>query len=66
MLKKEKIKFKGQVKWGVAPEGLVEIGKIESVPMAGMVKLMMKFSNNFIADMLTKHTAFVVSGKSGN
>lgn len=65
MLKKEKITFTGEVRWGEAPQGLVEIGKIESVPMAGMIKLMMKFSNNFIADMLTKHTAFVVSGKSG-
>jgi len=65
MLKKEKIKFTGKVRWGVAPAGLIEIGKIESIPLSGMIKLMMKFSNNFIADMLTKHTAFVVSGKSG-
>jgi D-alanyl-D-alanine carboxypeptidase/D-alanyl-D-alanine-endopeptidase (penicillin-binding protein 4) len=65
MLKKEKINFTGKVKWGEAPQGLTEIGKIESLPMAGMIKLMMKFSNNFIADMLTKHTAFEVSGKSG-
>jgi len=65
MLKKEKITFSGEVKWAAAPAGLVEVGKIKSLPMADMLKLMMKFSNNFIADMLTKHTAFEVSGKSG-
>ena len=65
LLKKEGIKFKGKVRWGETPSGLIEIGKIESAPMSRMAKLMMKYSNNFIADMLTKHTANKATGSSG-
>ena len=65
MLKKEGVKVSGNVEWGKTPENLIEIGKIESAPMSQMAKLMMKFSNNFIADMLTKNTAHLATGKAG-
>ncbi len=53
-LKNAGIKFSGTVLWLKAPEGLFEIGKIKSDSMSRMIKLMMKYSNNFMADMLTK------------
>ncbi len=53
-LKSAGIKYTGKVRWAKAPEGLFELGKIESAPMSRMIGLMMKYSNNFIADMLTK------------
>ncbi len=53
-LKSAGITFSGAVLWLKVPEGFFEVGKIESDSMSGMVALMMKHSNNFIADMLTK------------
>ncbi len=48
------ISYSGKVLWSKTPVGLFELGKVESESMSRMVELMMKYSNNFIADMLTK------------
>lgn len=62
------VKYSGRTSWSKTPEGLFELGKIESESMSRMVELMMKYSNNFIADMLTKvshHEATKISGAYG-
>ncbi len=65
-LKSAGIKYTGKAKWAKAPENLFELGKVESDPMSRMVELMMKYSNNFIADMLTKVSHGEASGASGS
>lgn len=54
MLKAAGIQFSGKVKWEEVRGDKFELGKIESVPLSSLIEMMMKFSNNFIAGMLTK------------
>ena len=65
-LKAAGITYSGRRRWSPAPEGLFELGKIESGSMSRMVELMMKYSNNFIADMLTKFTHSENTPSSGS
>lgn len=51
------IEVKGQVKTGVTPGSASLLAKAPSVPIAQVVTDMMKFSNNYVAEMLTKNLA---------
>ena len=65
MLRANNISIKGKIIWSKTPEGIFELGKVESAPMSRIVKMMMKHSNNFIADSLVKYTDNKVRGVSG-
>lgn len=56
-LKQRGIKVTGTVKSGIAPKGATVLAKADSKPMVQMVQDMMKFSNNFVAEMLVKNAA---------
>lgn len=56
-LKQRGITVKGQVKSGTAPKDATILAKADSKPLGEMVKDMMKFSNNFVAEMLVKNVA---------
>lgn len=51
------ITVKGIVKSGVAPSGIETLAESESKPIEFMLSDMNKFSNNFVAEMLTKSLA---------
>lgn len=53
-LKKEGIEITGQIKSGKAPQQAVQLAKTESVVIDEIIKMMMKFSNNLISEMLIK------------
>ena len=59
------ISLKGKVLWASTPKNAFELAKVESPPMSRIIKMMMKHSNNFIADSLVKYTDHKVRGKSG-
>lgn len=56
----------GEVKTGKAPEGARVMGDVESKSVSQIVQDMMKFSNNFVAEMLTKHLAISKGSSQGN
>ncbi len=56
-LKQRGITVKGQVKAGTTPKDAKLLAKVDSKPLDEMVKDMMKFSNNFVAEMLVKNLA---------
>jgi len=49
------IRVKGSVREGVAPAGAKILATAESKPLAHIVSDMMKWSNNYVADMLVKN-----------
>lgn len=51
------IAVSGKVKSGAKPEGAKLAAKADSKPMSQHVSDMMKFSNNYVAEMLTKNLA---------
>lgn len=51
------ITVSGKLKMGKKPEGAKLLAKAESKPVSNSVTDMMKFSNNFVAEMLTKNLA---------
>jgi serine-type D-Ala-D-Ala carboxypeptidase/endopeptidase (penicillin-binding protein 4) len=51
------IQVTGKVKSGKKPEGALLAAKADSKPMSQHVSDMMKFSNNYVAEMLTKNLA---------
>lgn len=53
-LRQRGITVSGDVKIGPTPGGAVQVARAESKPVALMVQDMMKFSNNFVAEMLVK------------
>lgn len=57
------IKVKGEVKIGTAPKEARLLARAESKPVAALVSDMLKFSNNFVAEMLVKNLA-AESGRS--
>ncbi|MBK9041376.1 MAG: D-alanyl-D-alanine carboxypeptidase/D-alanyl-D-alanine-endopeptidase [Bdellovibrionales bacterium] len=60
------ISVKGQVREGKIPStGVVRLAKIESKPIGAIVTDMMKFSNNYVAEMLTKNLAAELVGIPG-
>lgn len=56
-LEQRGIQVTGEVKLGKKPETAKLLAKAESKPVAQHVADMMKFSNNFVAEMLTKNLA---------
>lgn len=67
LLEEAGIKFEGKIVRGKAnSDDLFKIGSVKSRALSNMTHLMMKFSNNFIADSLTKHAAFKKNGSSAS
>ena len=62
-LQQRGISVAGKVKLGSAPKAAVQLAKAEGKPMSQHVADMMKFSNNYVAEMLTKNLA--VAGADG-
>jgi D-alanyl-D-alanine carboxypeptidase/D-alanyl-D-alanine-endopeptidase (penicillin-binding protein 4) len=63
-LKQRGIQVKGKVKTGRSPREAVTLAEQESKPVENMLSDMNKFSNNYIAEMLTKNLA-ATSGQQG-
>lgn len=59
------VQVEGTIKQGKAPAESKTLAKIESVNVDEMNKLMMKFSNNFISEMLTKKMDELKNNKQG-
>jgi D-alanyl-D-alanine carboxypeptidase/D-alanyl-D-alanine-endopeptidase (penicillin-binding protein 4) len=59
------IEVTGQVRTGVTPASAVMLAKAPSVPISQIVTDMMKFSNNYVAEMLTKNLARLKGSKPG-
>ena len=60
------IEVLGQVKRGKTPEGARVLADVESKTVTQITQDMMKFSNNFVAEMLTKHLAISKGSPQGN
>lgn len=57
------IKVSGAIRSGSTPRSAVELARVESQPVKTAVDALMKYSNNFVAEMLTKHIS-VQAGKT--
>jgi D-alanyl-D-alanine carboxypeptidase/D-alanyl-D-alanine-endopeptidase (penicillin-binding protein 4) len=64
-LQRRGVQVKGQVRRGKAPATASVVAEAESKPLAHVLGDLMKFSNNYVAEMLTKNLA-VAEGKKGN
>ncbi len=60
------IKVGGDVKVGSCPSDFEMVAKSESWPLSSVVADMMKFSNNYVAEMLTKHLSNPSSANPGS
>ena len=56
-LKQRGITVKGKIRVGLAPKNAITLAIAESQPLAAIVADMTKWSNNFVAEMLTKDLA---------
>ena len=65
LLKAQNISVKGKIIWSSISSNVFELAEVESPPMSRIIKMMMKHSNNFIADSLVKYTDHKVRGVSG-
>lgn len=65
-LKQRGVLVKGDVKEGRLPANSQLLGEIKSKSISAMVADMAKFSNNFVAEILTKNLGFEVNGEPGN
>lgn len=59
------VQVEGSIKAGKTPGSTQTLAKIESVGIDEINKMMMKFSNNFISEMLTKKLDELVNQKQG-
>lgn len=66
LLKEAGISHEGTVIKGHRPKQAFLVGEIKSRPLSYILSLMMKYSNNFIADTLTKHLAFLHNGEGAS
>ncbi len=66
ILAQHNIQFKGTVRKGQKPSWAQPVLLEKSKPLALIVRDMMKFSNNFIAEQLTKHLGAVRKGMPGS
>lgn len=64
-LKQRGIQVKGQVIRGVSQMGARVLAEVESPELSRLVSDMMKFSNNYVAEMLTKNIAVYRLGQTG-
>ncbi len=53
------IEVKGKVKSSLTPGNAILLAEVESKPIEQMVADMNKFSNNYVAEMLTKHLGLI-------
>ncbi len=58
-LKQRNIEFTGKVKSGKIPQNLEPVVTVDSKTLSAMLSDMNKFSNNFVAEMLTKKMASI-------
>lgn len=65
-LENRRIQVKGEVKRGITPQGARILAQLESKSIGSILADMMKFSNNFVAEMLTKNLAAELSGPPGS
>lgn len=56
-LKQRGIEVKGTVRSGKAPDGVAIVATVESKPIQAVVADMLKWSNNYVAEMLVKNLA---------
>jgi serine-type D-Ala-D-Ala carboxypeptidase/endopeptidase (penicillin-binding protein 4) len=54
-LEQRGVKLKGKIKTGIAPDKAQQLAKSESKPIEHILADMNKFSNNYVAEMLTKN-----------
>jgi D-alanyl-D-alanine carboxypeptidase/D-alanyl-D-alanine-endopeptidase (penicillin-binding protein 4) len=66
LLGREGITVKGEDRRGPVPEGAVEIYRHASRPIAELVRSMLKYSNNQMAETLLRDTAALVEGEPGS
>lgn len=59
------VQVEGTIKAGKTPSGTHTLAKVESVSVDEINTMMMKFSNNFIAEMLTKKMEELTQQKQG-
>lgn len=64
-LKQRGIQVEGTVETGVTPSDAKILAELESAELSRVVSDMMKFSNNYVAEMLTKNIATFKSQKQG-
>lgn len=60
------IEVTGSIKAGKSPTAAQVLASVESWPLGNIVADMMKFSNNYVAEMLTKHLSEPSFEKPGN
>ena len=65
-LKAQGIEVQGQVVSGKTPRSAFQLAKSESVKIEEIIKMMMKFSNNLISEMLVKYIHHLKSKSPGN
>lgn len=56
-LKQRGIEVKGRVRSGRAPDGVATVASVDSKPIQAVVADMLKWSNNYVAEMLVKNLA---------
>ncbi len=56
-LRQRDIKVEGPIQTGVTPTAARVLAQVEGRPVSELVSSLMKFSNNFVAEMLTKNLA---------
>lgn len=64
-LKQRGVTVTGEIKTGKTPSSAKVLAKAKSKPVADQVRDMMKFSNNYVAEILTKNLAAHATGNQG-
>ena len=64
-LKQRGIHVKGEVKKGKTPNKADVLAEWQSQPLTDQIKLMMKYSNNFMVEMLVKNLAVELTSQTG-
>ena len=65
-LERRNIRVLGKIRRGKVPKNAKPVASSDGADMSEIVKMMMKFSNNFITEMMTKHLALKKGSKKGN
>ena len=65
-LQQRDIQLTGEVKRGFTPSNARVLAQWHSRPLTEHIKLMMKYSNNFMVEMLIKNMVVELKGKKGN
>lgn len=64
-LKQRGIRVSGTIRSGATPRAAIVLAEHKGKPVGALVEGMMKFSNNYIAEILTKNLAVEVKGAPG-